>query len=97
MIEPGLVRNIQYQGNVVTSPRVIASAISIKQGDTLKTGTLAKTMSDIYATGLFKNVNIEFDSAGTVRSWLKKKSSGGPDSDYATMSTTSARVCAAGL
>jgi predicted acylesterase/phospholipase RssA len=73
MIEPGLVRNIQYQGNVVTSPRVIASAISIKQGDTLKTGTLAKTMSDIYATGLFKNVNIEFDSAGTVRIMVEEK------------------------
>ena len=62
-----------YQGNEVTSPGAIASAIPIRQGDTLTNGALAKTMSSIYATGLFKNVNIEYDSAGIVRIMVEEK------------------------
>lgn len=72
-IKQKLIKKIVYQGNIITSPRVIASAIPIRQGDTLKYGALAKTMSSLYATGLFKNVNIAFDSSGTVQIMVEEK------------------------
>ena len=73
MIDPGIVKKISFQGNGVTSPRALASAIPVRQGDTLKNGTLAQTMSGIYATELFKNVNIEFDSASVMRIMVEEK------------------------
>jgi len=73
IVDPGIIHKIVYQGNEVTSPGAIASAIPIRQGDTLTNDALAKTMSSIYATGLFKNVNIEYDSAGIARIMVEEK------------------------
>lgn len=70
---PKMVKKILYQGNAITSSRIIASAIPVRLGDTLKTGSLAKTISNIYTTGLFKNVNTEFDSSGTLQIMVKEK------------------------
>jgi predicted acylesterase/phospholipase RssA len=72
-IDPGIVKSVEFTGNALTSRAVLSSAIPIKQGDTLKTNSAALAISALYATELFKNVNLQFDSSGAVRIAVDEK------------------------
>jgi len=72
-VDPGTVKGVAVSGNIQTARAVIAATIPIKQGDTLRPGAVASAISNLYATELFKNVNIEFDSSGTVRIIVEEK------------------------
>jgi predicted acylesterase/phospholipase RssA len=72
-MDPGIVRGFAIQGNTTTRPFTITSAMGIRQGDTLKTGMIARAISSLYATDLFKNVNIDVDTNGIVRVILTEK------------------------
>jgi predicted acylesterase/phospholipase RssA len=67
------IRQISIEGAVVTSRRLITSAIPLKIGDTPTEALLTKTISSLYATDLFKNVNVALDSSRTLRIIVDEK------------------------
>ena len=72
-IVSGRIRNISIEGNIVTSARIIASAIPLRPGALPTEELLSKTISSLYATDLFKNVNVEIDSSQTLRIMVEEK------------------------
>ncbi len=60
-VDLGTIKGIVIEGNKLTSSRLILKTIPIKTGDILNETSLSKAISSLYATNLFKNVNIEFD------------------------------------
>jgi predicted acylesterase/phospholipase RssA len=71
--DPGIVRGFEFRGNFSTRQATIRSAMGIKKGDTLTTQTIALSLSSLYATELFKNVNILMDTSGIVTVFLTEK------------------------
>ena len=73
IIDPGMVKGFSMRGNYSTRPVTIKSAMGMRQGDTLKTGMIDRAISSLYATDLFKNVNIDVDTNGIVAVILTEK------------------------
>jgi predicted acylesterase/phospholipase RssA/outer membrane protein assembly factor BamA len=71
--DPGVVRGFAFRGNFSTRPSTIRSALCIRTGDTLTTKIITKALSSLYATELFKNVNIMMDTSGIVTVLLTEK------------------------
>ncbi len=65
-IYPGIVKNISIIGNTRTSTRLIRSTSGLRNGDLLNQETIHEAITALYATNLFKNVNITVDSLLTV-------------------------------
>ena len=71
--DTGAVRGIMISGNLKTSPRLIKTAAGVKEGEVLSASALQKAVSSLYATSLFNNVNIDMDSARSVRIMVDEK------------------------
>jgi predicted acylesterase/phospholipase RssA len=71
--DPGIVRGFAFRGNLCTRPSTIRSALCLGIGDTLTTKTITRALSSLYATDLFKNVNIMLDTSGIVTVVLTEK------------------------
>ncbi len=56
------IKQIQINGNTITSPSLIKTAAGLNEGDSLPGIKISKVMTSLYSTGLFDNVNIEIDS-----------------------------------
>jgi predicted acylesterase/phospholipase RssA len=69
----GTIRRIVVEGNGTTSTRYILSNLPLAVGDTLKERSLSRAISSLYATDLFKNVNIELDSSRSLRIIVEEK------------------------
>ncbi len=69
----GVIKRIILEGNTVTSHRFIMSMLPINLDDTLTPASLSKAISTLYATDLFKNVNIELDSMHHLRIMVEEK------------------------
>jgi predicted acylesterase/phospholipase RssA len=71
--DPGIIRGFLFRGNYCTRRSTIASALSIKAGDTLSPKSVSRAISSLYATDLFKNVDLIVDSAGIVTILVREK------------------------
>ena len=67
------IKRISIEGNVVTASRTFASAIPLKPGVIPTEASIAKTITSLYATGLFENVNVAMDSAQTLHIIVEEK------------------------
>lgn len=73
VIKPGIIRKIKIQGNERTSAHIIITASGLSINDTLQQNSLAKSLNSLYSTGLFQNVNIQFDSSQTLTFIVEEK------------------------
>jgi predicted acylesterase/phospholipase RssA len=73
VIVPGTVKGFSIAGNNVTRYSIIRASIGMKTGDTLTTEKITRSMSALYSTDLFKNVNITADTNGIVGIVLTEK------------------------
>jgi predicted acylesterase/phospholipase RssA len=73
IIKPGIIKKIQIQGNERTSARIITTASGLSVNDTLQNSSLTKSLNSLYSTGLFQNVNIQFDSSQTITIIVEEK------------------------
>lgn len=73
IIKPGIIKKILIQGNERTSARVITTASGLTLNDTLQNSSLTKSLNSLYSTGLFQNVNIQFDSSQTITIIVEEK------------------------
>jgi len=64
---------VVISGNMKTSPRLIATAAGLKEGEVLSAAALQRAVSSLYATSLFNNVNIDMDTARNVRIMVDEK------------------------
>jgi predicted acylesterase/phospholipase RssA len=71
--QAGVIKRIVIEGNTVTSHRFIMSILPVTIDDTLTTKLLSRAISALYATDLFKNINIELDSAQNLRIMVEEK------------------------
>jgi predicted acylesterase/phospholipase RssA len=67
------IKHIILEGNTITLPRFIMSSLPLKTGDTLKESSLSKAITALYATDLFKSVNMELDSAQNLHVIVEEK------------------------
>ncbi|MBD3346754.1 MAG: BamA/TamA family outer membrane protein [Chitinivibrionales bacterium] len=72
-INPGRVKKINIEGNDITSSRLIRSLLAFKQGTILTESLISKSISSLYGTSLFKNINIEMDSSFRVNVYVIEK------------------------
>jgi predicted acylesterase/phospholipase RssA len=72
-INPGIVKRVDVEGNAHTSSRLILSAAGIRVGSVLAKGAIESAIATLYATDLFHNVNIEFDTLSTVHIMVAEK------------------------
>jgi predicted acylesterase/phospholipase RssA len=72
-ITPGKVRNIVITGNNITRLLTIKSMLGVKIGDTLTTRLISKAISALYASQLFKTVEVVPDSSGAIKVSLTEK------------------------
>lgn len=70
---PPVINDLQLMGNNRTSDRILWNASGLKKGDTLSPVLVQKSISSLYATDLFENVNIDIDSSGTGRIMVEEK------------------------
>lgn len=68
-----IIRGTITQGNRRTSDRVLINGSGLKTGDTITSSAIRKSISSLYATTLFENVNLDIDSAGTCRIMVEEK------------------------
>ncbi len=73
IIKPAVIKKIQIQGNERTSARIITTASGLSVNDTLEYKCLTKSLNSLYSTGLFQNVNIQFDSSQTITIIVEEK------------------------
>jgi predicted acylesterase/phospholipase RssA len=73
IVKPGIIKKIQIQGNERTSARIITTASGLSVNDTLQIYSLSKSLNSLYSTGLFQNVNIQFDSSQTITIIVEEK------------------------
>jgi len=59
--EPSHVGEVRIVGNTRTKERVIRREISLFPGDLLRRSRLARSQRDIFATGFFKDVQVDFE------------------------------------
>jgi len=71
--ESGIITGFLFRGNYCTSRSTITSALTMKAGDTLSPTSIARAISSLYATDLFKNVDISVDTAGVVTVMVREK------------------------
>ncbi len=71
--DPGIVRGFSFNGNYQTLSSTVKAALDIHLGDTLSATIISRGISSLYATELFKNVNISVDSLGIVSVFLTEK------------------------
>lgn len=67
------VRRFTVRGNEVTRLSTVQSMVGIHLGDTLTERAIGKAISALYASALFKNVEVVPDSNGTVAIVLTEK------------------------
>ncbi len=65
-IDPGVIHEIVIEGNTKTSLRLIKTTSGLKRGSLLKSKKIEDAVSALYATNLFRTVNIFVDSLCTV-------------------------------
>lgn len=68
-----VIDDIVMLGNRHTSRRLLLHGSGIKEGDTVSGPYLKKTLSSLYATDLFDNVNIDLDSSSRCRIMVNEK------------------------
>jgi predicted acylesterase/phospholipase RssA len=71
--DPGTIRGITVSGNAKTSSNMIRTAAGFASGEILSTAELQKAISSLYATNLFKNVNIDLDTSQKIRIMVDEK------------------------
>ena len=71
--DPGIVKNIFILGNERTSPYIIKTASGLSVNDTLSDQLLQKSITSLYATNLFENVNIDIDTSQSARIMVEEK------------------------
>ena len=71
--EPGTIRRIAITGNRKTTPGLVLTAAGIKPDLVLTQATVQKAITSLYATDLFNNVNIDFDTTRTVHIMVDEK------------------------
>ncbi len=59
-----IISSIDFKGNRRTLSKVLTKSSGLKVGDTLSPSNLKNSLSSLYATDLFENVNIDIDSNG---------------------------------
>lgn len=62
-IDPGLITEVKPAGAYRTSSHILMTAGNLKLGDTLKSDLIEKSISSLYSTELFENVNLDIDSS----------------------------------
>jgi|WetSurMetagenome_2_1015567.scaffolds.fasta_scaffold02997_4 predicted acylesterase/phospholipase RssA len=72
-VTPVIMKRLSVRGNAVTRFSTIRSMLCIKTGDTLTEGSIARAISSLYASALFRNVEVVPDSSGTVSIVLTEK------------------------
>ncbi len=72
-VSPATVRRLDIRGNLVTRGSAIKSMIGLKIGDTITARAIGKAISTLYASGLFKTVEIVPDTNGSVKVDLTEK------------------------
>lgn len=72
-INPGIVKEIRVTGNKRTLTRMILSALNFKTGDLIEADAVDKAIDFLYATDLFKTVNIEVLPDNTVHVIVEEK------------------------
>ncbi|NLG16726.1 MAG: BamA/TamA family outer membrane protein [Fibrobacter sp.] len=70
---PGIIEEIEIQGNKRTSARLIRTAAAIDNGDTLTGELIQRSLASVYSSDLFENVNIEMDSLYRARIMVEEK------------------------
>jgi len=73
LTDPGIVRGFSFMGNNQTLSSTVKAALDIHRGDTLTSKAVSHAISSLYATELFKNVNISFDNSGILSVFLTEK------------------------
>lgn len=71
--DPGMIRGVVVSGNVKTSSNLIRTAAGFEPGTILSTAALQTAISSLYATNLFKTVNIDMDTSRKVRIMVDEK------------------------
>ncbi len=72
-VELGRVRDIFVSGNRTTSRKLILAATEIEPGVILTNRMIKRTISFLYATGLFNTVNVHVDSGPSVHIEVTEK------------------------
>jgi predicted acylesterase/phospholipase RssA len=72
-IDPGIIRQIDIEGNRHTSAKMIRNALDLTVSDTLSGERLSNALTSLFSTTLFETVNIEFDQKNTLRVQVEEK------------------------
>jgi predicted acylesterase/phospholipase RssA len=67
------IKSIKISGNKITSSRLIKTAAGLEQIQFLTPANLQKITTSLWATDLFKNVNMDFDSSNTLNIYVNEK------------------------
>ncbi|HEX2955346.1 MAG TPA: patatin-like phospholipase family protein, partial [Chitinispirillaceae bacterium] len=73
IVKPGIIKRIKIQGNERTSARIITTASGLSVNDAIENSSLTKSLNSLYSTGLFQNVNVQFDSSQTLTIIVEEK------------------------
>ncbi len=72
-VKPNLIKNVQTDGNIKTSKRILMTAGGLRPGDTLDCKLIQKGITSLYSTELFENVNLDLDSGNTLKVQVEEK------------------------
>lgn len=72
-IDPGLIKEVKPGGDYQTSSRILMTAGNLKLGDTLRSEMIEKSITSLYSTELFENVNIDIDSSRRISVQVEEK------------------------
>ncbi|MFP4163948.1 MAG: patatin-like phospholipase family protein [Chitinispirillaceae bacterium] len=72
-ITPGIIKEVKAAGDYRTSSHILMTAGGLKLGDTLRGDLIEKSISSLYSTELFENVNIDIDSNRSVLVEVEEK------------------------
>jgi len=73
VLAPCIFKGYSFQGNTIAKPLTIRACLAMKPGDTLNSKSIEKAIASLYATELFKTVNITADTNGIVTVYLMEK------------------------
>lgn len=65
-IDPGVIHEIVIEGNSKTSPRLVKTTSGLRKGSLLNKEKIEEAVTALYATDLFRTVNIFVDSLSSV-------------------------------
>lgn len=65
-LSPATINRIDVRGNLRSTARLIRISAGLKLGNPIRKGFIERTISALYATGLFHNVNVTVDNNNVV-------------------------------